>query len=136
MHIIDDTAKPSIVSEFSFVCSCRLHKNDPRNQTKSREQSPFVWLRGSVPMASQSLKGHYEALPHVRATAPLVTVSSFGTAPCQRSGPSLYSVCFNCHTQTCDWKIQKRVRIKRRSAPEAFALRLSPAAGTIRSCPV
>src|SRR5712692_8745383 len=31
-----------------------LHENDPRNHTKSHEQSRFVWLRGSFSMASRS----------------------------------------------------------------------------------
>src|SRR6266404_1129848 len=45
-----------VVSEFRFVCSCGLHENDPRNHTKSHEQSRFVWLRGSFFIASRSLK--------------------------------------------------------------------------------
>src|SRR6266446_7229738 len=45
-----------VVSEFRFVCFCGLHKNDPRNHTKSHEQSCFVWLRGSFSISSQSLK--------------------------------------------------------------------------------
>src|SRR6266404_2079706 len=45
-----------IMSEFRFVCSCGLHKNDPRNHTKSHEQNCFVWLRGSFSNASRSLK--------------------------------------------------------------------------------
>src|SRR5438552_16566793 len=45
-----------IVSEFRFVCFRGLHKNDPRNHTKSHEQSCFVWLRGSFSISSQSLK--------------------------------------------------------------------------------
>lgn len=36
-----------MVSEFHFVCSRGLPKSDPRNHTKSHEQSRFVWLRGS-----------------------------------------------------------------------------------------
>src|SRR5260370_4509372 len=37
-----------VVSEFRFVCSCGLYENEPRNHTKSHEQSRFVWLRGSL----------------------------------------------------------------------------------------
>src|SRR5713101_1935683 len=47
---------PEVVSEFRFVCFRRLYKNDPRNHTKSHEQSCFVWLRGSFSISSQSLK--------------------------------------------------------------------------------
>src|SRR5260370_40719003 len=45
-----------VVSEFRFVCSCGLHKNDSRNHTKSQQQSRFVWLRGSLSIASRPLK--------------------------------------------------------------------------------
>src|SRR6266404_1145120 len=45
-----------VMSEFRFVCSCGLHKNDPRNHTKSHEQNCFVWLRGSFSNAGRSLK--------------------------------------------------------------------------------
>src|SRR5712692_4039479 len=38
----------------------------------------------------------------------------FRTAACQGSSPSLYSLCFNCQAQTCDWKLHNRVRSKRR----------------------
>src|SRR5438093_8132536 len=44
------------VSEFRFACFRGLHKNDPRNHTKSHEQRCFVWLRGSFSLPSQSLK--------------------------------------------------------------------------------
>src|SRR6266446_9611508 len=46
----------AVLSEFRFVCFRGLHKNDPRNHTKSHEQSCFVWLRGSFSISSQSLK--------------------------------------------------------------------------------
>jgi len=40
----------------SFVCSRGLHQNDPRNHTKSHEQSRFVLLRGSFCTASRPLR--------------------------------------------------------------------------------
>jgi hypothetical protein len=43
------------VSRFSFLMSCGLNQNGPRNRTTSHEQIRFAWRRGSFCLASRSL---------------------------------------------------------------------------------